>query len=103
MCDNGSFCDADCGVGLNSDGYDGAVYQDLSTLLTAQYFPRMPPKLNNVCLWYWGDPGGQRYIVTFKPEDGSDIASNPGNQGCYEDSGPWYCVGHNGPINGAGL
>ncbi len=103
VCASGSFCDVDCGSGVNADGYDGALYENLSVHLTSQYFQRIPPKLNNVCLWYWGDPGGQQYIVTFKPEDTSSIATNPGNQGCYEDGGPWYCVGHNGPLSGAGL
>ncbi len=103
VCAGGSFCDVDCGSGLNADGYDGAWYENLSTHLTSNYFTRIPPKLNNVCLWYWGDPGGQRYILTFKPESESTISDNQGNQGCYEDGGPWYCVGHNGPIGGAGL
>jgi prepilin-type N-terminal cleavage/methylation domain-containing protein len=96
VCNGGDFCDVDCGAGLNNDGYDGASYQDLSVFLTSQYFQRMPPKLNNVCLWYWGAPGGNRYIVTFKPEAESDILSNPGNQGCYDDGDPWFCVGNTG-------
>lgn len=102
VCAGGGFCDVDCGSGLSADGYDGTWYENLSTHLTARYMPRVPPRLNNVCLWYWGDPGRQRYIVTFMPEEGSNILENQGNQGCYEDGGPWYCVGHNGPLSGVG-
>lgn len=105
VCENGDFCDVDCGSGLNADGYNGADYQNLSEFLTSpKYFKSMPPKLNNVCLWYWGDLGGHRYIVTFKPESGSDILENQGNQGCYDDGGDaWYCIGYGGTIDGVGL
>lgn len=103
VCNGGDFCDVDCGTGLNADGYDGALYQNLSDFLVPQYMQRMPPKLNNVCIWYWGDPEKYRYILTFKPEEGSNILENPGNQRCYEDGEPWFCVGNNGPITGVGI